>query len=88
MWLRHYSRNDRKYYWLSSDDGKKEWDPWRQNGEKAPWMKVKQSWYKFMDPTAKRQYFYNYQTKQSTFNRPAEYESESEIAYDSAADEK
>eukprot|EP01083_Nonionella_stella_P267605 904044_1 len=41
-WIRHYSKSDRKYYWLLHNDKNdivdKEWDPWRKHGKKAPWM--------------------------------------------------
>ena len=87
-WHRHYSAPDRKYYYLLTNEAgdiiSKEWDPWNKYGLKAPWMDIKQAWYKFTDPKQKKVYFYNYQTQQSTFNRPEGFESDPEIDYDSA----
>ena len=88
QWIRNYSASDKKYYWLYTDNKTnkqhKEWDPWRLNNKKAPWMKYKQEWCKFFHPKSKKCYFYNYTTKISTFTRPNEYESDEEINYDSA----
>eukprot|EP01083_Nonionella_stella_P291499 991854_1 len=87
QWIRHYSKPDRKYYWLLPNDSGdiigKEWDPWRIHSEKAPWMMSKQTWGRFMDAN-KSQYYYNYETKESTFRRPRAFESDAEIEYDSA----
>ncbi len=87
-WFRHYSRPDRKYYWLLKDDKNdiidREWDPWRKYGLTAPWRSSKQKWYKFTDPTEKKQYYYNYENQQSTFERPDGYKSDPDIEYDSA----
>ena len=87
MWYRGYSKTDRKYYWMWTDGNgqrHKEWDPWTKNGKQAPWMQSKQSWAKFKDQASGKPYFYNYDTKQSTFERPGDYQSEPEIDCDSA----
>ena len=51
-------------------------------------MDNKQAWYKFTDPKQKKVYYYNYETQQSTFNRPDGFESDPEIEYDSADDDR
>ena len=89
-WVRHYSKKDRKYYWLLTLNGKnvaKEWDPWRTNNQIAPWLTSIQTWKKFVDREERRAYYYNYKTQESTFDRPQGFESEPEIEYDSADDD-
>ena len=96
-WHRQFSARDKKYYWLLrewdsfgdvTDVPCKEWDPWRKNGEMAPWMERRQSWYRFTDPKEHCPYYYNYDTSKSTFERPDSFESESEIDCDSAVEQQ
>jgi len=86
QWTRCHSKEEKKYFW-TLDDGTNTisaWDPWSESGENAPWVRSLggRRWNKFKDDDG-RPYWYDYQTKESTYDRPIDYESEELIEYDS-----
>ena len=84
-WTRCHSKEERKYFWTLDDgtNSTSSWDPWTESGGKAPWIRPSaRRWNKFKDDE-QRPYWYDYQTKHSTYSRPNDYESEEVIEYDS-----
>merc|ERR1712154_132393 len=86
-WIRCHSKEEKRYFWTLEDgtNSKSSWDPWSESGSKAPWIREWPSgrrWNKFKDDE-QRPYWYDYNTKESTYERPIEYESEDVIEDDS-----
>lgn len=87
-WTRCHSKEEQKYFWTLDDatNGTSSWDPWTESGGKAPWFRSScRRWNKFKDDE-QRPYWYDYQSKKSTYSRPKDYESEELIEDDSDPD--
>ena len=89
LWERSYDENEKRYFWICNFNGTEisSWNPWMEHFDiKAPWIKSKKSWTKFINDETKREYWYNYAHKTSSCQIPTNYESEEQIDFDSADD--
>ena len=64
------------------------WNPWKDNGQIAPWLQGRSVWEKWADEASKRHYYFNPLTRESTFVRPADYRSLDEVDHDSKEDDE
>ena len=72
VWLRYYDKKQSKYFYECG--GKTSWNPWHDNQQIAPWLTQHRQWTKFVNDG--REYYFNYKTLQTTFDRPSGYESD------------
>eukprot|EP01083_Nonionella_stella_P237881 834110_1 len=67
---RQYAKEEKRYYWIQKNNkSKSSWNPFKDAGLLAPWLKGRSAWEKWHDAESSKSYYYNPINQKSTFTR-------------------